>query len=165
MTKEKAVAPSALSLFLHELFRGEIYKRTQGKMARQLTCIAIWVAFAVGAWSMWYKGDWVFVKNWMVGFGMAADSAATVMMSCRYGIPSVVLILGIWVGYRLVNYAPFADFLIAVEAEMHKVSWPSQTVLVRSSVVVIVMILGLTAVVFSYDLILRWFLRLFHIVA
>ena len=43
--------------------------------------------------------------------------------------------------FRLVNLPKFADFLIAVEAEMNKVSWPTRTELFRSSVVVIVTIL------------------------
>ncbi len=30
--------------------------------------------------------------------------------------------VGVWFGYRVVNYSVFADFLIAVEAEMNKVS-------------------------------------------
>ena len=35
-----------------------------------------------------------------------------------------VLAFGLWLGYRIVNVPQFADFLIAVEAEMNKVSWP-----------------------------------------
>ena len=31
-----------------------------------------------------------------------------------------------WFAYRLVNLSSFADFLIAVEVEMTKVSWPSR---------------------------------------
>jgi preprotein translocase subunit SecE len=67
--------------------------------------------------------------------------------------------VGLWVGYRLVQFPPFADFLIAVEAELNKVAWPSRTELVRASVVVIVLMFGLTLVLFTYDTILVWFLR------
>ena len=42
-----------------------------------------------------------------------------------YLICGLLLLLGLWIGYRLVNMPQFADFLIAVEAEMNKVSWPS----------------------------------------
>ena len=41
--------------------------------------------------------------------------------------------------YRVVNVPSFADFLIAVEAEMNKVSWPTRTELFRSSMVVLIM--------------------------
>ena len=47
----------------------------------------------------------------------------------------------------------FADFLIAVEAEMNKVSWPSRAELIRSSAVVIFVIFMLATVLFGYDLI------------
>jgi preprotein translocase subunit SecE len=72
-------------------------------------------------------------------------------MAVRYGVPAVVLALGLWIGYRLVNLPTFADFLIAVEAEMNKVSWPSKAELVRASIVVIVLIFGLTMILTAYD--------------
>jgi preprotein translocase subunit SecE len=137
-------------LFLQELARGEIYKRTQGKMARQLTCIAVWVAAALLAYRVYIFRNslWAFVENWGAG-------ASTYL---GYGAPVVILAIGFWLGYRIVNYAPFADFLIAVEAEMSKVSWPTQQQLMRASAVVIILILGLTVIVFVYDLLLRYIL-------
>jgi len=49
------------------------------------------------------------------------------------------LAAGLWASYRVVNVPSFADFLIAVEAEMNKVSWPTRTELFRSSMVVLIM--------------------------
>ena len=63
--------------------------------------------------------------------------------------------LGVWFSFRLVNVPRFADFLIAVEAEMNKVSWPTRKELFRSSIVVIVVFLLLTAVLFVYDIVWR----------
>jgi preprotein translocase subunit SecE len=68
--------------------------------------------------------------------------------------------LGVWFAYRVVNYARFADFLIAVEAEMNKVSWPSRQELYRSSLVVIVVIFALAAVLFTYDIFWGWLFEL-----
>ena len=39
--KDKTLTPNAYVLFLQELTRGEIYKRTQGKMARQVDVPAL----------------------------------------------------------------------------------------------------------------------------
>jgi preprotein translocase subunit SecE len=61
-------------------------------------------------------------------------------------------VLGWWAAFRLVNMPNFADFLIAVEAEMNKVTWPSRTELVRSSIVVILTILLLAGILYGYDL-------------
>ncbi len=60
-------------------------------------------------------------------------------------------LVGGWLAFRLVNLPSFADFLIAVEAEMNKVSWPTRAELIRSSLVVIFSILFLTLVLYTYD--------------
>ncbi len=53
----------------------------------------------------------------------------------------------------------FADFLISVEGEMNKVSWPSRGELFRASLVVILVIFFLAALLFAYDAVLTWMLQ------
>jgi len=145
MSKTEGAVPSGWwTQTLHELFKTEIYKRNQGRIVRQATCIAIWVAFALGAYQMYHYMHVVMTN---------------VPLAVTYLAPTVVLFLGLWFGYRLVNLPTFADFLIAVEAEMNKVSWPSQTELIRASLVVIFLMFGLTIVLFSYDILLAWVLK------
>ena len=67
-------------------------------------------------------------------------------------IPAVTLIAGLWIGYRLVNWPQFADFLIAVEAEMNKVTWPSRDELIRASIVVMFTIFFLAIALFLFDI-------------
>jgi preprotein translocase subunit SecE len=129
--------------FVQELLKAEIYKRSQGRIVRQITCLAMWVAFALAAWQIH-----VYMKAVMV----------SVPLAVTYSLPLVLLLMGIWVGYRIVNLPAFADFLIAVEAEMNKVSWPSRVELVRSSMVVIILMFGLAIVLFLYDAILNYLL-------
>jgi preprotein translocase subunit SecE len=74
------------------------------------------------------------------------------------------LVVGLWLGFRVVNLPSFADFLIAVEAEMNKVSWPSRTELIRASLVVIVLMFGLTIVLFTYDVVLTSLLKAIGVV-
>ena len=57
-----------------------------------------------------------------------------------------------WVSYRVVNLPSFADFLIAVEAEMNKVSWPTRGELFRASMVVLICIIFLAIILFGYDI-------------
>lgn len=57
----------------------------------------------------------------------------------------------VWVSFRLVNYSVFADFLVAVEAEMNKVSWPTRRELWNASVVVIFVIFSMAAFLFLFD--------------
>jgi len=138
MGKEKAaVSDSGWWQFLHELLKADLYKRSQGRIVRQVTCLAIWVAFAISAYRLL-----VYLRT-----VIRDDQMAFV----AYAAPAILLVLGFWIGYRIVNLPTFADFLIAVEAEMNKVSWPSKQELVRASIVVIVLIFGLTVVLYLYD--------------
>lgn len=121
---------------LQELFASGVYKRNQGRMVRQVTCLTIWMVVAVAAWrchALFLQpqiGGWL---SYLVAVGLGA--------------------FGIWFGYRLVNWPRFADFLISVEAELNKVSWPTQKELIRASIVVIFTILFLSAILFIYDLV------------
>lgn len=138
MGKEKTWESGSSMHFLQSLLRTDIYKRSQGRMTRQVTCIVIWTIFILGAWRLY---------SIMPGAQPAL----------KYAVPAVLVLAGLWIGYRAVNDPTFADFLIAVEAEMNKVSWPTQTELVRASIVVIILIFGLAGVLYMYDLVLYLF--------
>ncbi len=134
MAKEKAVgSPSLMS----ELVQAGRYKRTQGKVARQATLVAIWVLVAIAAYQAYQQLD---------AFASMREYAL------QYLVPGALVIFGFWVGYRLINWPTFADFLIAVEAEMNKVSWPTKAELWRSVVVVIILIFLLALLLFAFDL-------------
>ena len=136
MSKQKAVASNSL---VGEIFHVGLYKPNQGRITRQVTCGTIWVGVVLGAWRLqqaMYEFDyWQFV------------------------IPMAVIVAGLWSSYRVVNYPRFADFLIAVEAEMNKVSWPSRPELIRSSIVVIFVIFFMAMILFGYDLLWRFLFK------
>ncbi|HEY2415696.1 MAG TPA: preprotein translocase subunit SecE [Pirellulaceae bacterium] len=148
MTKDNSGTGSGFMQVVQEFFKLEVYKRSQGRLVRQLTCLAVWVAFALIAWRL----NRSLSIDWHAAPGVA------------YGVSGFILVAGLWLGYRLVNMSTFADFLIAVEAEMNKVSWPSRTELVRASIVVIVLMFGLTMVLFMYDVVLDQLLRAIGVV-
>jgi preprotein translocase subunit SecE len=137
MAREKNIA---VSPFLSELFHLGLYKRSQGRLTRQVTWSAMAIGMALGAWRLSY---------------FLLEQGTTV----RYVVPAVVLAIGLWVAFRLVNMPRFADFLIAVEAEVNKVSWPSKGELVRSTVVVLITIFALAVILFAYDFLWSFLLR------
>jgi preprotein translocase subunit SecE len=120
---------------VQELFRVGVYKRNQGRIARQATFAALAVIVALGAWSL---------SEVLQDRGPFA----------HYLVPFVLLVAGMWASFRIVNMPSFADFLISVEGEMNKVSWPSRVELFRASMVVMVVIFFLAALLFTYDLVL-----------
>jgi preprotein translocase subunit SecE len=122
-----------VSAFIKELFQFGLYKRTQGRIARQLTFAAIAVVFVIGGWRFTQ------VSN-------LNDPTLT------NGIAGLIVLAGCWVGYRLVNFPKFADFLVSVEAEMAKVSWPTKHELYASTIVVLVVMAVLTTALFLFDM-------------
>ena len=84
--------------------------------------------------------------------------------SSRFVLPAVLLLAGWFVAFRLVNLPKFATFLIAVEAEMTKVSWPSKAELYRSSVVVIFVLFSLSGALFGFDVLWRLLFQLIGVV-
>ncbi len=135
MGKQKELAARSLwQEFLSEFFQAGLYKRNQGRVARQVTFVSLAVVVLLGAWRFSQSG---FVTDLFTG--------------SEYLIPAIISGIGIWLSYRLVNFSRFADFLIAVEAEMNKVSWPSKDELIRASIVVIVVIFFLAGLLFGFD--------------
>ena len=70
----------------------------------------------------------------------------------QYGIPTVLVILLALFMFRIVNRQKSADFLIAAESEMKKVSWSNKKEIVGSTKVVIVTTFIMAAVLFAVDL-------------
>jgi preprotein translocase subunit SecE len=119
--------------FVQELFRLSLYKRNQGRIARQATAAALALIFILGAWAL-------------------SDFYQEMGPVLHYGLPLVFLSVGLWASFRIVQMPAFADFLISVEGEMNKVSWPSRGELFRASIVVMLVIFFLAALLFLYDL-------------
>jgi preprotein translocase SecE subunit len=72
-----------------------------------------------------------------------------------YTVPLLLTLATLWGAYRVVNFPPFADFLIATEAELNKVSWATRKRLVQDTIVVLTTVILLTVFLFVVDLF--WF--------
>ena len=133
-----------------------VYKRNQGRIARQVTFAALATIVALGVWrlaqllAIQYGGGEASLS------GLSGPDLGVV----RFLVPGGLLALGLWLCYRAVNIPKFADFLIAVESEVAKVSWPSADEVFRSSAVIIFLIFALAAILAAYDLFWWFVLRL-----
>ena len=54
------------------------------------------------------------------------------------------------------NKSKWADFLISVQAEIDKVTWPSGIEVKRATVVVLALITSMAIVMFCFDFIWQW---------
>jgi preprotein translocase subunit SecE len=129
-----------VAAIVHELFRFGFYKRNQGRIARLATFYALAAIVVLGCWRL--SEHYYDQSQWL-----------------RYYVPLGLLAIGLWASFRVVQMPAFADFLISVEGEMNKVSWPSRSELFRASLVVILVIFFLAALLYFYDLALTWVLQ------
>ena len=111
----------------------QIYRKTQGRWTRLGTVAGVGVLIVVGAWYMWHELP--------VGLGIF-----------RAIIPLVVVLGFFYVLLRVVNSKRPADFMIATEGEMKKVSWSSKKEIIGSTKVVIVTLLIMGLILFLVDL-------------
>jgi len=138
-----------VAAIVQELFSFGFYKRNQGRIARQATFVSLLLIVALGAWALsHYLGSFV-----------TDDWSAMQQNTVHYFIPLAVLLVGGWASFRVVQLPSFADFLISVEGEMNKVSWPSRSELFRATLVVILVIFFLAALLFAYDYVLQYILK------
>ena len=158
-----------------ELFRLRRYKVSQGRVIRKLTMAGVWVLFATASWKCTLM-DFTWVARWGTWFAgwnaplqaardaSDADAVAVATLTDNiaafnaafipvftYSMAGFILLFGLWFGWRLIHWMTFGDFLIAVEAEMAKVSWPSRDELKSATVVVLVVFLFLAGLFLVYD--------------
>ncbi len=120
----------------------EIYKPTQGKRVRWTTFAA---GCALGLITAWWLNDELQAIGWFSG------KAEFVNDVIRFGLPVAVVIGIAYLMFVIINRPRTADFLIATEGEMKKVSWSSRREIIGSTKVVILATLGLAVMLFVVD--------------
>src|SRR5437763_13756516 len=69
--------------------------------------------------------------------GHVVYASITLLPAVRFTVPLLLLLLTIWLAWRVVNLPTFGDFLIATEAELNKVSWTTPPRLWQATLVVL----------------------------
>jgi len=136
-------------------FHWTSYKRSLGQRVRRLTILGILLIGGSGVYSLMFQG--LLPENWTLAMPFDLPTI-TVLTDARYAIPLLLLGLTLWVAYRASNVPTFAEFLIATEAEMNKVSWTPKKRLVQDTVVVLTTTVILTLFLLVVDLFWGWLL-------
>lgn len=136
-------------------FHAARYKPALGQRVRRLTMLGILLVGGSGVYSLMFQN--VLPQDWNLALPFL-DRTVTVLTDARYSIPLILLGLTLWFAFRAVNMPSFAEFLIATEAEMNKVSWTSRRRLVQDTIVVLVTTVLMTLFLLVVDIFWGWLL-------
>jgi preprotein translocase SecE subunit len=145
-------------------FSATRYKSAQGLRVRRGTMVGVLALFGCGIGTLYIHhtldtvgynripGDIKsFVNTWAVSIPFT-DVQVPVLRDVRFTALILLSAIGLWIAFRIVNFPTFADFLIATEAEMNKVSWASRKRLWQDTIVVLVTVVLLTIFLMLVDL-------------
>lgn len=114
------------------------YKKTQGRPTRQIAyCVVI------GALS------WLLIS--VAGLFFRRQVGILWLGACVVAISSAAVVAGF-----LLNRRRWADFLISVQVEIDKVTWPSKAEVYRHTLVVLVLLVFMSLVIFVFDVVWQW---------
>lgn len=134
------------------------YKRGQGLRIRRLTMLGLLLLIGTGLW--FYRGAPNLNVWWSLTVPFFRDTPLALIPAPGVTVPVLLGLGALWFVYRLVNWPRFADFLVATEAEMHKVSWATGKRLKQDTIVVLTTVVLMTVFLFSMDTIwsqvLKW---------
>jgi preprotein translocase SecE subunit len=143
-------------------FHGYAYKGNQGVRVRRGTIVGVLAVGVCGIITMVSHGYFGRERPDAAGNLMPNDFVWKVpysheliplMFKVHLIMPIVFGALLLWIAWRVVNIPAFADFLIATEAEMNKVSWTNRKRLGQDTVVVLTTVFLFTAFLFIVDVI------------
>lgn len=126
-------------LFLTNLISTQRYKTSQGFVARTATAVGLGMILVSGLYQLSQSLTAVTSPEWVS------------QPVSRIGLPMVLAAGFAWFLFRLINFPSFAEFLIATESEMNKVSWTTWSDLKRATTVVLVTVVLMTSYLWLVD--------------
>ncbi len=118
----------------------DVYKRGQGKYTRLWSAFAVAVVVGIGCFRLYRKLE---VASW------GLSNRTTLWIATM--VPAGLFVILTFVVFWLVNKSSVADFMIAAEGEMKKVSWSSKQEITVSTFVVIVVVVIMAALLGTTD--------------
>jgi preprotein translocase SecE subunit len=138
------------------------YKQDQGRIARLIAFWALALLLFYGCMSLKTSLE---TWQWSAATGKALIASTPRVPILGWSlngalvIASLVFVSGVWLLYRWQQTPKVADLLIDTESEMTKVTWPTMTDAVNSSIVVMGVVLFLMAFLAGADIVLGWWTR------
>jgi len=113
----------------------EIYKRGQGKNTRLWSAFAVATIAGVGCFQLYKKLE-----------------ATSLNLYAKFIVPAGLFLGLCCLIFWLINKASLADFMIAAEGEMKKVSWSTRQEIMVSTIIVITVVVFMACLLGATDL-------------
>ena len=123
-----------------------IYKRGQGKHTRLITGFVAATIVVLGCLRL-------YVKLEASEFGVDQQTTLLIATLVPASVFVILALLIVWI----VNKPSIADFMIAAEGEMKKVSWSSRKEITASTIIVICVVALMATLLWAVDLTFRTF--------
>jgi len=127
-----------------------IYKRGQGYYTRLFSALGGGTAAALGCWRLYEK---------LGGLDVSDNTRILVQTLVPVGLFAFFGLLLFW----LVNKPSVADFMIAAEGEIKKVSWSSRKEISVSTVIVIVVVVCMATLLALTDVFFQFVFRFINL--
>ena len=124
----------------------DIYKRGQGKYTRLCSAFSVAIIAGLGCMTLFRKLE---AASW------GLSNRATLWIATM--VPAGLFLLLAFLIFWLVNKPSIADFMIAAEGEMKKVSWSSREEITVSTIIVIVVVFIMATLLGTTDFGFRLF--------
>jgi preprotein translocase subunit SecE len=124
------------------------YKKTQGRPTRQ---IALCVVVVCLSWLLVQTGALIrpLLKATFDFVGVGASIGWLFLCLVLVGLSGLL-------AFNLLNRPRWADFLISVQAEIDKVTWPTKSEVRKATAVVLILLVSMAVVIFLFDAIWQW---------
>jgi preprotein translocase SecE subunit len=149
-------------------FHATTFKPSQGLRVRRASAAALVILVLFGIYTAIKHGSLETGRRWILRplfDGPAALATDPWIVNLPFSneqfvflwqisltVPILVFVLSVWIAWRVINWPTFADFLIATEAEMNKVSWTTRKRLYQDTIVVLVTVVLFTLFLFVVDI-------------
>lgn len=140
-------------------FHATAFKASQGIRVRRGTVVGVLTLGICGIYTLvthrtfGYEAPLLDPNDWFWNVPFTArEYFIPLMFKVHLVMPVLLAIALLAFAWRLVNVPAFADFLIATEAEINKVSWTTRKRLIQDTIVCLVTVFLLTMFLFLVDI-------------
>src|SRR5262245_28966776 len=128
------------------------YKPMQGQRVRRATMLGLLILLGCGVYVLVQHGTLVTgPADWALRIAFTTR-AIPLLPDVAITAPLLLAAAAFWFSFRVVNWPTFADFLIATEAEVNKVSWPTRRSVIQDTIVVLSTVVLMTLFLFAVDI-------------